>query len=166
MNLHDLHARCSIMDVLATYCRGIDRLDVELLKSAYWEDASESHGIFEGPAHAFCEWIVDVLRPYFLNSVHLLGQSLVAIRGERAFCETYFTAQSEGVADGKPFFETTSGRYVDELEARSGIWRIRKRVVLVDLISRIPLGSASNEAAALNRGRRDRSDASYGLLRG
>ena len=37
-----------IRDAALRYCRGVDRLDVELMKSAYWEGATDDHGVFVG----------------------------------------------------------------------------------------------------------------------
>lgn len=34
-----------IRDAALRYCRGLDRLDVELMKSAYWEGATDDHGV-------------------------------------------------------------------------------------------------------------------------
>ena len=38
--------REAIRDVAIRYCRGVDRLDVDVLKSAYWPDATDHHGDF------------------------------------------------------------------------------------------------------------------------
>ena len=45
----------SIRDVALRYCRGVDRLDEDLMKSAYWPDATDDHGTFVGNAMDFCE---------------------------------------------------------------------------------------------------------------
>ena len=37
------------------YCRGVDRLDPEEMKSAYWEDAIDDHGNFVGNAWEFVD---------------------------------------------------------------------------------------------------------------
>jgi hypothetical protein len=50
--------REAIREVMARYCRGIDRLDVELIKSAYHPDAFDDHGPFKGLRDDFVEWIV------------------------------------------------------------------------------------------------------------
>ena len=42
-----------IRDAAMRYCRGVDRLDVELIKSAYWEGATDDHGVFVGDAWEF-----------------------------------------------------------------------------------------------------------------
>src|SRR4051794_25564624 len=42
--------RFAIEDILTSYARAIDRLDIELLKSLYHEDARDDHAWFEGTA--------------------------------------------------------------------------------------------------------------------
>ena len=39
-----------IRDTALRYCRGVDRLDEDLMKSAYWPDATDNHGTFIGNA--------------------------------------------------------------------------------------------------------------------
>ncbi len=51
-------AKQSIHEVLARYCHGIDRCDIDMLKSAYWPDATDTHGTFNGNAWEFAEFIV------------------------------------------------------------------------------------------------------------
>ena len=43
----------SIRDVARRYCRGVDRLDLEEMKSAYWPDATDDHVTFVGNAWEF-----------------------------------------------------------------------------------------------------------------
>ncbi len=40
----------SIRECVNNYCRGVDRLDEDLMKSAYWPDATDDHGVFVGNA--------------------------------------------------------------------------------------------------------------------
>ncbi|MDX6739529.1 nuclear transport factor 2 family protein [Actinocorallia sp. A-T 12471] len=39
MNLEELSARAQIHDVLLRYCRGLDRVDMDLVRGAFHEDA-------------------------------------------------------------------------------------------------------------------------------
>ena len=63
--LQEVVDRQKIYDVLTRYCRALDRCDVELMKSVYWEDAVDAHGIFHGNAHEFCEFIVKGVQEWF-----------------------------------------------------------------------------------------------------
>ena len=59
--LERLASKDAIHDVLMRYCRGIDRLDVELLKSCYHEDSWDDHGHYKGGGHAFAQFIAESL---------------------------------------------------------------------------------------------------------
>lgn len=49
-NLLDKEA---IRDCLYRYCRGIDRADEAILRSAYWPDAHDRHGAYVGDVEGF-----------------------------------------------------------------------------------------------------------------
>ena len=49
----------AIRQVAARYARGVDRLDGDLMKSAYWPEATDDHGVFVGNAMAFCDRVID-----------------------------------------------------------------------------------------------------------
>jgi hypothetical protein len=83
----------AICQVMARYCRGIDRLDRDLLRSAYWDDAVDNHGIFCGPAPQFVEFIIPHLTRSYLATHHFIGQSLADIDGDIARSETYVRAE-------------------------------------------------------------------------
>jgi hypothetical protein len=56
----ELKDRQDILDCLMRYSRGVDRLDRELLRSAYHPDAVDDHGMFAGGRDAFVDWVVDM----------------------------------------------------------------------------------------------------------
>src|SRR5258708_34621199 len=81
-----------IQQVLARYCRGIDRLDRALLQQTYWEDGFDDHVIFRGKPADFIDWVLD----YLANdkgSMHTLGQCYLLPQTPRVAGETYFNAQ-------------------------------------------------------------------------
>ena len=45
--------REAIREVIHRYCQAVDRCDLEMLKSCYWEDGYDDHGFFAGNAHEF-----------------------------------------------------------------------------------------------------------------
>ncbi len=57
-----------IYEVLMRYCRAVDRLDKALLATVYSEDAWDSHGLFEGKATDFIEWVMKFQLENFENS--------------------------------------------------------------------------------------------------
>src|ERR1035437_9239359 len=72
MNVQRLLVEAEIREVLFRYCRGIDRLDEELVRSCYHPDAIDSHGNFEGDVDEFVMWAFGLLRRYSIT-MHFLG---------------------------------------------------------------------------------------------
>ena len=146
------------------YCRGIDRMDRELVRSCYHPDATDSHGNFEGGVEEFLDFAWRLLARYEC-SMHFVGNLLVEIAGDAAVAETYGVALHRS-ADPRPQANLVNGfRFVDRFERRGGgPWRIAKRVAVSEW-------SRVEEAAGrwpippeLERGRRDRDDALYRCL--
>ena len=50
--------REAIRECALRYARGVDRLDADLMKSAYWPDATDDHGRFVGNGWEFAERVV------------------------------------------------------------------------------------------------------------
>lgn len=154
-----------IRAVLQRYCRGLDRLDEELVKSAYHDDAHDDRGVIRGNAHDFVKQIVPLLRDTYSGTLHTLHGTTIDIDGDAAGVESYCIAYHYRESDGTKRVEQFAGRYVDRFERRDGVWRIARRLVLNDwsLAHEVPLDPAEAQAG-FNAGRRDRGDASYQVL--
>ncbi|WP_448586803.1 nuclear transport factor 2 family protein [Thermaurantiacus sp.] len=127
--------RQEILDLLATYCRGLDRLDRALIRSVYADDATDDRGTFQGGPDEFADFAIAVLTP-MVSTHHMLGQALIEFEGpDVAFGEVYFQAQHK-LADGSDFF--VAGRYVDRYERRAEGWRIAHRSELNDWVRTEP----------------------------
>jgi hypothetical protein len=162
-DLEALLAEQAIRTVLLRYCRGVDRMDRELVRTCYHPDATDDHGSFSGGVDEFLEWVFRVLGRYELT-MHFLGNLLVEPHPQRAGlarAETYGIAFHRS-AGGDPRGNLMTGfRYVDRFERREGEWRIARRVAVtewsrVDDPERwwpIPDGMLT--------GRRDRTDPVY-----
>lgn len=148
--------------VLERYCRGIDRLDADALASVYWGDAHDNHGIYNGPANGFAEFIIPYMRDHWTTTTHMIGQSNIAIEGDRAAAETVFIAHhirpdGDGIAD-----DVAGGRYADVLECRNGEWRILDRVVVMDWVyTHAGLASSAIDPDVFVIGGRDAGDFGY-----
>ncbi len=159
--------RDEILRVMMKYARGLDRLDFELVRSCYWDDAIEDHGSYVGRPDDFIEWA---------NSTTLANQSTkhgilnhhCDLQGDDAYTETYYLFTA--VADRAPHLMST-GRYVDHFQKRQGAngpeWRIANRVCLVEgqyelndyVLSRLmPPAYTEDEPC---QAARDRTDVSY-----
>ncbi len=49
------------------YSYGLDRLDGDVMKSAYWPEAIDEHGRYNGNAWEFCDYCVDEPRQVDLD---------------------------------------------------------------------------------------------------
>lgn len=152
---------------LATYCRGIDHCDKELLKTVYWPDAIEEHGIFNGNAWEFAEFIVPLLQGMKVT-MHSISNTLIELHGDHASVETYVVAfHLMDAPEGGPVDMVVGGRYLDRFERRQGDWRIARRTFVHDWNQNQKATALWDTGmyAQLNvRGSHDRSDPSYALL--
>ncbi len=161
-----LVARAAIEEVVHRYCRGVDRLDRELVVSCYWPEATDSHGSFEGSRDEYVAWLFDRVLPRYEWSFHFVGNVLVEIGdgGSLARCETYGISRHRRLTDRPQDSLTTGFRYVDDFQRRRGEWRIARRVAVLEW-SRVEDPAGWWEAPPTHmRGRRDRSDPVYAPL--
>lgn len=136
--LHDLIAKDEINDALARYCRGVDRRDAALVRSAYHEDATDDHGYTVVDGGWGLAELCDRDNPNgfpaeWTSSSHVLSNVLVRVDGERASSESYYVATMRFAHEGARYNLIASGRYVDEWERREGgPFRISSRIVITD----------------------------------
>ena len=119
--------RETIRDAVLRYCRGVDRLDAELMKSAYWPDAIDEHGAFSGNAHDFVEYCMTAHLKWRWTMHSVLNHSIdldddeLSARGEVYNVTTMCRVDSAVI-------ETWYGRYLDLYDKRGDEWRIQHRV--------------------------------------
>lgn len=131
-----LTAYMEIRQTLARYCRGVDRRDAALLKTAYHPDATDDHGNFKGSGHDFADWIVNLLPELgFGYTTHQITNVLVKLADDvqSAAVETYYASFHPGKNDaGEQTMFIAGGRYLDRFECREGNWKIAQRLCTVD----------------------------------
>ena len=130
-DLTSLIDRETIRDCLARLARGEDRRDTALIRSAYWPDATDDHGIFVGSFAEYLAWVVPGA-PAVLVTLHTLGQSLIELYGDSATVETHVTSYHRIDTGNEPRDLVIGGRYLDSMEKRDREWRIAKRTMLYD----------------------------------
>lgn len=164
--LHDHRARTQIQDALMRSCRGVDRLDREMILSAYHPGAHDNHGSFAGPVEGFVDWVFGNHQGKVLSCVHHLGNVLMRIEGSVAHVESYALAFHRREVDGQLVDMMSHGRYVDRFEDRDGEWRIAERHVVFDWDRVDPVEKQWEGplTAMLVKGSRDRNDFSYQML--
>lgn len=154
--------RQDILDCVHRYCRGMDRLDRELLLSCYHPDALDHHGGFVGGPVEFWEYFSAWHAKYNLAHHHTVSNHTVEVTGSTAHGETYWQFESVNT-DGS--MSLHGGRYIDRFEKRDGQWKIAARACLIEWHGKLgEIRPDPEEAAAQAEpgiGRRDRSDRSY-----
>jgi hypothetical protein len=162
--LRELADRVAIADVLARYCRGVDRCDAELVASAFHPDAVDEHSYTTLAGTEVGPFLVERMRTVFTNTLHNLLNSRVSIDGDQADGETYFVAWLVREQDGARIVEQAAGRYVDRFERRGGEWRIAHRVVLPEVSVRMSETAPEHLQYVSARPQRSRDDVSYRRL--
>lgn len=147
--------RQAIIDCIMRYTRGVDRLDEDLILSAFHEDAIDYHGSMVGSPQDFIAW----LWPRHQGRVtqHYVTNHTFDFHGDStAHVETYFFVPIR--LSDNPNIQFVAGRYIDRFEKRDGEWKIFRRIVVTEWLA---------EAEALpvdpigDLGRRNRDDLSY-----
>ena len=141
-----------IREVVLRYCRGLDRLDADLLRSAYLPGALDDHGVFVGDAAEFCDRVLASHRRYDA-SMHCVLNHLVELDGpDDARGEAYVLAHVLRRDDqGAPVHDAWWGRYADRYARRDGRWGIAHRVTVHEWTRREPLGRPMRADADLFR---------------
>ncbi len=158
----------AIAEVMMTYCRAIDRLDENMLRSVFHPNSQHNHG-FKGPSSDptakgkdgqpgdFVGYALQTLSR-MTRTHHQLGNIFVEIQpgGTVAYTEAYFTAYHRMRAKGDPkagpnAWDTemdwfVAGRYMDRMEKRNGVWKIARRTGTTDW-QRIEPPAAQNYSA-------------------
>lgn len=130
----------SIRDVAMRYAHGVDRLDGEWMKSAYWPDAVDDHGVFVGNAWEFVDRCMEshvrwrsTMHCIFNHQIELDDETTA--RGEVYNVTYLFHADSAAV-------DVWVGRYLDSYERRGDEWRILHRVCVHE-------GTTTNESVPM-----------------
>lgn len=168
-SLATLVARQAIHDTLLRYCWGIDRGNLELVLSAFHDDAIDNHsGVEESAVGRFSRTVSENTA---MRTSHNLGNVQIRIDGHKAGTQAYFTASHQFEFEGETWNWIVNGRYLDRFECRDGDWRIIHRTVVYDMerFERAIQGPAGHPAARffdhVIRGRKSREDLSFQVLR-
>lgn len=152
--------RQAIAAVLADYCRGVDRGDLDLVRSAYHHDAIEHHGAFRGRNP---DDFIDYARErngVFAIVAHYICNHVIEFDGTVAYSEAYVIAVHRGTASDPSLQVVFGGRYVDRFEYRDGRWAIADRAVVADWSQEDHVASW-DRAGLFVQGSAGRSDVSY-----
>lgn len=139
----------AIRTVLSSYCRGVDRRDWDLVRSAYHPDAYDDHGSFKGARDQLLQWLERRHGQGIEQSQHVLGQCHIDfLDQDTAVAETYcrviqrYTAEaqetramwgdSDAIDANARIVVEIPCRYIDRLERRNDAWAIVNRTVVIE----------------------------------
>lgn len=128
--VQELYDRQAIRDQVNNYCRGVDRMDRELLRSVYHPDAIDDHGHFTGSVEGFIDWAFGYHSNYQDAHQHIVTNHTCELDGNVAHTETYWLFV--GRNKQAPMLAMSGGRYIDRFEKRNGEWKIAARKCVVD----------------------------------
>jgi hypothetical protein len=170
--LSELLDKQDITEVMYKFARALDRVDGELMKSTYWEDAIEEHQDPIFPDLFFWNdnaWkFVPVAMEGFKSlkvTQHRISNMLIEIDGNTAKAECYVWAYHVHEEEGVDKEGILGGRHLFNFEKRNNEWRILHRTTLFDWNKNQEANAIwSEKYSDKYRGFRNKSDDSYNYL--
>ena len=172
--LQGLLDKQEITELMYKHARALDRLDGELMKSTYWEDAIEEHQdpvfperfFYHDNAWAFVPKAMEGLKALKATQ-HFVSNMLIELDGDTASAECYGWAYQLHEEDGVDKEAILGGRCHFHFERRNEEWRIKHRSCVFDWnqnrdATAIWSGKCSNKY----RGKRSVEDDSYNYVKG
>lgn len=158
--VQELRDRRDIFDCLVREARGRDRHDAELTASCYWDDGADEHGLIITPGAKYGEAANAGHRAAFAANSHNLVNHSCEIEGDVANCETYVIGGLLSLDQST--CKVAFGRYIDRLERRNGVWKIKARRCPVDMVAEGDASWLKSKAlSGFLKGLRSRDDPSY-----
>jgi hypothetical protein len=159
--LRRLCDRRAIRDCVSAYAHAVDRHDDGRIAAVFHPDAIDDHGRYVGGVEGFVRWVNGVHEANEEAHAHNVTTHCCDIAGHTAHAESYVLWVLRHRGGGRVLFG--SGRYLDRLERRGGVWRIALRKVIREIRFECDSGPTAVLAAAFPTGRWDRSDRAYAL---
>ncbi len=145
--------------------RAVDRIDADLLRSAFHPDAILHYGKhYDGAVDG---WIASAIKHQGTQTQahHLVGNINIQLKGkDEAFVESYELARHKSIVDGQTRDLVLGMRTLDRFSRRNGEWKISERTKIVDWGRAIDASDGPYENGPMPKGARDKSDASYKLF--
>lgn len=136
----ELCDREAIREVANRYAHGVDRLDGEWMKSAYWPDATDDHGVFVGNAWEFVDRCMTSHGRWAFTMHGTTNHQIDVDPGGTSATGELYNVTYLMSAD-RSTINTWFGRYLDRYEKRGDEWRIIHRVCVHE-------GTLSDQVAA------------------
>jgi hypothetical protein len=165
--IDELLIKQEISDLMMRYCRGVNRLDMDLVRSCFHPDAREDHGPTRSDAMTDVDGLGEKVERAFVSTYHFIGNQLIEIRGNRASHEAYFIGYHRLTPDGNGVEKDVlfGGRYLSVLESRDGgPWLFLDRTVVNDWSRVDPVIEKWPMAERFRRGQSGHDDLVFHLL--
>lgn len=174
--------RLAIQDLVHRWCRAVDRLDFDAMRSVFHPDATDNHNHYHGNVEGLLAWIRE-RHQGITFSMHMVGNLVIEFASPAlALAESYVwclqryppgaassLAQLTGGAtgaEGQAMDLMACSRYVDRMERRGDEWKIAQRVVITDWKAIQPCAAdAPVPRPTWNIGRHDMGDPLFRLRR-
>lgn len=131
LELREMLDKQACNETLTRYCRALDWLDADALKTVFTPDADIDYGFFKGRGDEFIPVVMDI-EHRFLRRWHLIANTIIQVNGETAEGESYGLAAAVSEQEGRTVTDVFGGRYLDRFVRRTGQWQITKRVYVLD----------------------------------
>ena len=158
--LERVMSKSEIYDLVCKYMRGLDRLDKDLFRSVFHDDAYCDYGFIKTDPDSFTSFCMDALRDHIANH-HMIGNSLIEFDDENedtAYGEIYFNAYHKTIENDVNTDVIIAGRYLDRYERRNGIWKIAYRSEVNDWSRTEPTNDPYFDDSDCHRGKRQDDD--------
>ena len=163
-DLQELLDKEAIREVLARYCRGLDRMDKAMAYQVWWDGGTAFYdGIFEGTGHGFIDWVWESHARMERHSHQITNVLIdVDVDAGQARSEAYVTVAMWTLPDagGKQTEIVGRGRYLDRWSKRDDVWAIEHRIHLLDMSTMLPLTRGDVSAGST----RDQTDLSFEFI--
>lgn len=174
-SLERIADRMEIQDRLYQFARGVDRRDWQLALSVYHDDAVDRHGVFNGPAAEFIEFLKQ-RHGSVVRSMHRINNVIIEFTASGdALVESYgltwqalsqdstdvrvASDRKDGTGDSRPMEMISLARYVDLFRKKNGTWRIQDRQIVYESSMKIlPDSLGADMSAVMEMSRRDEED--------
>jgi hypothetical protein len=124
-------AKQDIHELIMGQARAIDRADVDLFKSLWFDDATVDVAGVQGSALAWVDEILDQTKD-MKRMAHSVANEWIQLDGDTARSESYLIAFTTVATDDGNMDTLTGGRYLDAFEQRDGVWKYMHRAFVQD----------------------------------
>jgi len=122
----------AIAELVTSYCRAIDRRDVEAIRALYHPDSVDDHGsYFQGSGMAYIDTIASLWEPMETLQHHATMIN-TRLEGNYAESESYgLHFMQMRTPDGLEDI-VVGGRFLDKFERRNNVWKFLHRTHTID----------------------------------